>query len=133
MPNIKEEFLVECRRNEAVAYKRFDDFKEAEKFLENIEIGTECTIYKAVAHKSKYMTLREYIEEHENGAYHTFVFDIGGIHIRVISVWDFEKYYNKELLDRFNVVADNEKSYGDNCENYSCEHNLTLEMISADK
>lgn len=130
---LKEKYLVKLVRDGNPYYSEWDNLADAGNYCKRVKIGAECTIYKAIAHYDKYMTLREYIEEHENGAYHTFVFNVGGINVRVININEFEMYYNKDLLDRFNVVADNEKSYGDNCENYSCEHNLTLEMISADK
>lgn len=126
-------YLVRLVRDEKTYYHEFENLTQAEDYCKCVKIGAECTIYSEVKKYRKYITLREYINKKENGAYHSFIFDVGSIHVKVINVSEFEMFYNKDILDRFYVVADNEKSYGDNCENYSCEHNLTLEMISADK
>ena len=76
--------------------------------------------------KEKYKTLREYINEHSKGAYHRFFFQIGNKYIDVISVEDFEIVYKGDLLDKFYVVDDNEKEYGNKCENYECDHILDI-------
>lgn len=76
--------------------------------------------------KERYQTLREYISNCECGAYHNFIFDIGGKKINVIGVYDFERFYNSKLLDKYYVLKDNAKDNGGNCENYKCEHYLDI-------
>ncbi len=79
--------------------------------------------------KPRYKTLREYLERYSVGAYHYFIFTINGVTANVIGVEDFERTYNKELLDKYYVVADEGKKYGCNCENYQHNHYLKLEEI----
>ncbi len=85
--------------------------------------------------KSKYQieeklpTLREYINEHAKGAYHRFIFEISYITITVCDVYDFESFYNKDLLDQYYVTGDKKEYFGNNCTNYECRHHLTLERI----
>lgn len=74
----------------------------------------------------KYQTLREYISEHENGAYHDFIFTINGISINVCGVREFGRIYNERLLDQYLVVEDKQNDNGGNCENYTCYHRLTI-------
>lgn len=122
-------YLVKLVKDGKTYYSDWDSLSQAEIYCKGVEIGAECTIYSEVKKYNKYMTLREYIEENQNGEHHNFIFDIGRVHIRVINITEFERYYNKDLLDKFYVVADKEKSYGDNFEN----HNLTLNTIIEDK
>lgn len=74
----------------------------------------------------QYDTLKEYLGEHANGAYHKFIFYIDSIKMSCINIEDFRRYYNFTLLDRYVVVEDKQKDNGGNCENYECVHNLTL-------
>lgn len=75
----------------------------------------------------KYLTLRKYLATHSSGAYHRFSFKIDGITVfNVTGITEFERYYNSELLDKYYVVKDEKQSFGSNCENYQCEHYLSL-------
>lgn len=71
-------------------------------------------------------TLREYINEHSNGAYHHFSFSVNNANINVISVDDFLNTYNEKILDDYYVIEDKKSSSGDNCCNYECVHHLVL-------
>ena len=77
-----------------------------------------------------YKTLREYIGENSNGAYHHFVFEMNfnrhKINADVVDISDFEAWFNGNLLDFFYVVEDKVEKIGDNYENYKEIHNLTL-------
>jgi hypothetical protein len=80
--------------------------------------------------KTKYPTLREYINDHSSGAYHSFNFDIGRtLSANVIDCEEFERYFNPALLDKYVVVGDNKKDNGGNCENYECNHYLVIKEI----
>jgi hypothetical protein len=80
--------------------------------------------------KTKFPTLREYINEHSSGAYHSFNFDIGRtLSANVIDCEEFERYFNPALLDKYVVVGDNKKDNGGNCENYECNHYLVIKEI----
>ena len=79
--------------------------------------------------KEKYLTLREHINEHSCGAYHSFIFEINGIRFKTMDVSEFKRYYNPELLDKYFVINDKAESNGGNCENYHCEHYLELAQI----
>lgn len=80
--------------------------------------------------KPKYPTLREYINEHSSGAYHSFNFDIGRtLSANVIDCKEFERYFNPALLDKYVVVGDNQKDNGGDCENYECNHYLVIKEI----
>ena len=80
-----------------------------------------------------YPTLREYLNEHCIGAYHSFncelVYD-GGTKVKASfsSISSFVHFYGERHLDRYYVVKDDAKDNGGNCENYHCEHTLTLEL-----
>lgn len=77
-----------------------------------------------------YLTLREYICKHCFGVYHTFHFKLDNKDITINTLGDMltddwcELY---PLTNKFYVVADSQDSQGSNCENYSCDHYLTLE------
>ncbi len=96
-----------------------------EKVINDLEIKYEI--------RPKYQTLREYLKENSCGAYHHFIFEIEinwvKTKINVISDDDFERFYNGRFLDMYNVINDEKKSNGNNCENYDCKHYLTLEAI----
>lgn len=77
----------------------------------------------------KKLTLREYISKNSFGAYHDFIFTICGVSVKVIGIEEFERVFNKDLLEQYLVIDDNRVSHGDNCENYECKHYLTLEKI----
>lgn len=79
--------------------------------------------------KEQYLTLREYLKKHSIGAYHHFIFNINNVCINVIDDEDFETTYKSELLDQYYVINDTRESFGGNCENYECRHNLKLEEI----
>lgn len=100
-------------------------------YTENMGLIIADEIKKRYGIKEKYPTLREYINEHSCGAYHDFIFSFHNgatkIDVRVINVDDFERCYNSKILDAYFVLNDRQKSYGCNCENYNCEHYLTIE------
>jgi len=118
-----------------------------EEKLDYIKINRELRTYsvrdliKEMAHhldelkkkyelKPKYPTLREYINEHSSGAYHSFNFDIGRtLSANVIDCEEFERYFNPALLDKYVVVGDNQKDNGGDCENYECNHYLVIKEI----
>lgn len=75
------------------------------------------------------LTLREYIDKNSRGAYHSFIFNVGGATFRVYSIDDFKQYGNENLLDRYCVANDSRNEFGSGCENYHCEHHLTLERV----
>lgn len=96
--------------------------RDIERVIDDIERKYEL--------KPKYMTLREYLKRYSKGAYHHFIFSIYNRHIEVNGVEDFEALYKAELLDKYRVIKDEEKSNDDyRCDNYRCEHYLELERI----
>jgi len=125
--------LVKLVRDEKTYYSEFDSLSQAEDYCKGVKLGAECTIYAEVKKYNKYPTLREYLNQHESGAYHTFVFIMpyynDRISVKVDGVWDFEKIYQPKLLDMFYVISDNATDNGGNCENYNCTHKLELKMI----
>lgn len=96
------------------------DFEKLQYFNKISEIK------KAYGIVEKYQTLREFIDKNSCGAYHHFNFTIDNLKIRVCDVHDFERLYNSSLLDKYYVLFDKTETYGSNCENYDCEHNLEL-------
>lgn len=129
------EYLVfgKDRKGETVICRDFETLEEAEKFAVDHIDEAKITIFKKEKEMERPLTLREYMQENASGAYHNFIFEIAKLKCNVIGVDDFETYYNKDLLDRFYVLSDAEESYGDNCENYGCDHHLTLQMIPVTK
>lgn len=79
----------------------------------------------------KYDTLREYVKNNQNGAYHTFKFEIYGKVIEFDTILEFEGFYNEKMLDELVVIKDEKISNEGSCENYHCVHTLTVEK--ADK
>ena len=83
--------------------------------------------------KPKYLTLREYLEKNSCGAYHSFIFDIKydsqSIKVNVVSTKEFSRYFNESFLDIYYVVKDDKKDNGAGCDQYQCDHYLTLEAI----
>lgn len=76
----------------------------------------------------KYQTLREYITENSNGAYHRFVFFIdGSFRVEVSDVPEFEYYHQPHFLDDYVVVEDKRTNNDGNVENYECIHHLKIE------
>lgn len=126
-------FVVGKQNGVLTICRDFPTLEEAKAFAVTYIHEAKITIFKKEEELESILTLREYIKSEESGAYHNFIFDIGSIHIRTTGIDDFETYYNKDLLDRFYVIGDDRKDYGDNCENYECDHNLKLQMISVDK
>lgn len=77
-----------------------------------------------------YLTLRQYIETNCSGSYHTFWFTINGQKIGVAHLGDFltdEYCHLFAETNKYYVVKDNTQDNGGDCENYHCDHYLTLE------
>lgn len=77
-----------------------------------------------------YLTLREHVEYACCGAYHTFHFTLNDKQISINDWYDMltdELCALYPLTNRFYVVEDKMKDNGGNCENYHCDHYLTLE------
>ena len=105
----------------------FENKKEAEEYAykQTGEKVMICEVLKEIDNV-EYPTLREYIDKHSRGAYHRFVFYIHTYCIDVISTFDFERIYNKDILDTFYVIDDKQESIGNDCTNYECTHHLVL-------
>ena len=109
-------------------------FEEVEKsqrlydYEKRTIFGIKQKIYDKYGIKEKYQTLREYLKQHSCGAYHHFIFDLsnGDLHVNVIGIEEFERLYNKSLLDKYYVLNDLTSSNGGNCENYQGVHRLEL-------
>ena len=129
--------LVKLVRGEKTYYSEFDNLAQAESYCKGVKLGAECTIYAEVKKYDQYPTLREFLKQHQAGAYHTFEFVMpyynNKIPVSVDGIWDFERIYQPGLLDMFYVISDNAKDSGGNCENYHCTHKLELKMIDKDK
>lgn len=125
--------LVKLVRGEKTHYYEFDNLSQAESYCKVVKLVAECTIYAEVKKYDKYPTLREFLKQHQAGAYHTFDFVMpyynNKIPVSVDGIWDFERIYQPNLLDMFYVISDNAKDNGGNCENYHCTHKLELKMI----
>ena len=81
--------------------------------------------------KEPYFTLREYINIKCCGTYHTFYFILNGIEIFIDNIGDMltDEYCSLyPLTAKYYVVNDEQKDNGGNCENYHCDHYLTLEI-----
>lgn len=79
--------------------------------------------------KEPYLTLREYIDSHSCGSYHTFHFVLNGKKISLNNLGymlDDELCVLYPLTKEFYVVEDNRKDNNGNCENYHCDHYLIL-------
>ena len=79
--------------------------------------------------KEPYLTLRDYINKHCCGAYHTFHFTLANKKISINTIGDMltDEWCNLyPLTDKFYVAEDSAKSQGSHCENYHCDHYLTL-------
>lgn len=124
--------LVKLVRDGKTHYSEWDNLAQAESYCKGVEIGAECTIYVEVKKYDKYSTLREYLKQHEAGAYSTFEFVMpyynDKIPVSVDGVWSFEKIYQPNLLDMFYVIKDDKTDRGP-CESYHCTHKLELKMI----
>ena len=80
--------------------------------------------------KPPYLTLRDYININYVGSYHTFWFFINGQEIVINNLGDFlnDKWCHLFTeTNKYYVVKDERKDNGGNCENYHCDHYLTLE------
>ena len=80
--------------------------------------------------KEPYLTLRDYINHHCSGAYHTFHFTLANKEISIDTIGDMltdEWCDLYPLTNKFYVSADNRVSQGGNCENFHLDHYLTLE------
>lgn len=99
-----------------------EDNRSGMKEIENIKKD-----YKI---KEPFETLRQYINNHCFGAYHTFYFTLNNKDISIETIGDMltdEWCSLYPLTDKFYVVKDDRKEYGDNCENSLTEHYLSLE------
>ena len=88
-------------------------------------------IMKDYGIKEPYLTLREYIMAHCHGAYHTFHFMLHRYEISINTLGDMltdEWCSLYPLTDKYYVVNDKRRERGGNCENYHCDHYLTLEI-----
>ena len=74
-------------------------------------------------------TLRQYMDRKACGAYHHFYFDINSNKFNVTGSNDFIQYGNAKLLDMFLVVDDAMRDNGAGCDQYVCNHHLTIERI----
>ncbi len=77
-----------------------------------------------------YLTLREYVYRNGCGAYHTFHFTLNDKELSIDGWWEMltdELCVLFPLTNQFYVVEDKRKDNGGNCENYHCDHYLTLE------
>ena len=77
-----------------------------------------------------YLTLRQYIEANCSGSYHTFWFIINGQEIVVSDLGGFltdEYCHLFAETNKYYVVQDKSIGNGGDCENYHCDHYLTLE------
>lgn len=123
--NEKQKEIIEILEPfwELIKYKLMNrgDIQEVKQVVKNIE--------KKYGIQRKYQTLREYMNEHAIGAYHSFIFKIGKVEVNVIGVSDFELYYNSKWLDRFFVIEDIQNDNGGNCENYECKHYLKIAEV----
>ena len=80
--------------------------------------------------KPPYLTLRQYIEINSSGSYNTFHFELNNKKIAVDSLNGFltdELCYLFGQTNRYYVTQVETKSNGGDCENYHCDHYLTLE------
>lgn len=80
--------------------------------------------------KEPYLTLRQYIRQESHGAYHTFHFSLNNKQISINTIGDMltdDWCSLYPLTEKFYVIGDRTNSQGGNCENYHCDHNLTLE------
>lgn len=115
--------------------KCIEEFTEYLKSQNNLNYGFQQTSFfnftqdlktKYDIHE-KYLTLREYLKKHSHGAYHRFYFNIEDVKVsNITGIDEFERYYNNSLLDKYYVLKDEDKSSGSNCENYQCDHYLTI-------
>lgn len=77
-----------------------------------------------------YLTLKQYIEKHGCGAYHTFEFVLDGHYVQISDIYDFltDNYAPLyPLTSKFYVVKDERKDNKGNVETYHCFHKLNLE------
>lgn len=99
--------------------------KDYHACMEEIE-----SIKKDYGIKEPLETLRQYINNHSFGAYHTFHFKLNDKEISIDSIGDMltdELCVLYPLTNKFYVVKDNRKEYGNNCENSHTDHFLILE------
>ena len=99
-------------------------FKDRSAFNEIEEIKKDFGI------EPPYLTLRQYIETNCSGSYHTFWFIINGQRIGVTDLGDFltdEYCHLFAETNKYYVAKDDTKDNGGDCENYHCDHTLTLE------
>ena len=102
-----------------------------DRFVKDMRGKEEITqIKKDYDIQPPYLTLREYIASNSCGAYHTFHFTLKDKKISIDNLgWLLtdELCVLYPLTKEFYVVRDKTKDNGGNCENYHCDHYLTLE------
>ena len=110
----------------------FEVYKELEPF---ISYDSRREAQKKLIDKYKfpkqYSTLREYISQHACGAYHDFHFNLNGKDITVMDMDDFltdELCTLYPLTNNYYVIKDERRDNNGNCENYHCDHYLTLDI-----
>lgn len=108
-------------------FETFNNRELAEKYAyeQRGQKAIVCEVLKEFDN-AEYPTLREYIDRNSVGAYHHFIFYVYNRYIDVIGVNDFERTYNKDILDTFYVTKDETESSGNDCTNYDCKHFLEL-------
>lgn len=107
-----------------------DQFAKDTMFINIHQYKKICEkIKKKYDIKDPYLTLREYIELHSHGSYHTFKFALKGKIIIIDCISDMltdelSTFY--PLTKEYYVYDDLQKDNNGNCENYHCDHYLLL-------
>ena len=100
-------------------------------YLDRSEYGKQEIekIKKDYGIEEPYLTLRQYIMKKSFGAYHTFHFNLDNKNISIDTIGEMltdEWCSLYPLTEKFYVADDKTASQGSNCENYHCDHYLTL-------
>ena len=118
-------------KSDDVGYMDTDTMEQCRQLSYKIErLKGELDAYIDCAYlyneNNNVMSLREYINEHSNGAYIHFNFYIGPNEFNVISVEDFCKIGNEKILDEYYVDDVEKEDNGAGCDQYYCKHTLDL-------